>query len=86
MSKKTPIHELKIDTEYFREIANGNKLFEIRYNDRGYQKGDIVHLMPCRGSSFVEPYEGLKFVITYVTGFQQKENWVVFGIKDVKDE
>ena len=46
-----------------------------------YQKGDFVILLPHDGRHYVEPYKGIKFVITYVIGFQQKEGWVVFGIK-----
>ena len=37
-------HELKIYPHYFQEIVNGNKTFEIRKNDRGFQVGDIVIL------------------------------------------
>ena len=80
------MHQLKIDPEYFRAVASGDKTFEIRYNDRGYQKGDIVHLLPYEGSCHVQPYEGLMFVITYVTGFNQKDNWVVFGLKKWEEQ
>ena len=75
------VHELKTDIEFFRANQSGDKMFEIRYNDRGYQKGDIVILMPYSQGKPVEPYHGLRFVITYVIGYQQKEGWVVFGIK-----
>lgn len=78
-------HELKIAPDYFTEVATGDKTFEIRYNDRGYQKGDIVHLKPY-DCGWVEPYKGLKFEITYVIGYNQKENWVVFSIKPLKEE
>jgi len=82
--KNMVVHELKTDVEFFRAVESGDKTFEIRYNDRGYQKGDFVILLPWEGSCFVEPYAGIKFVITYVIGFQQKEGWVVFGIKPVE--
>ena len=37
-------HYLKILPEYYRAIENGDKTFEVRYNDRNYQKYDILHL------------------------------------------
>lgn len=38
------IHELKTWNPYFTETWNGRKLFEVRYNDRDYQKGDYLEL------------------------------------------
>lgn len=37
-------HELKIYPHYFQAIVDGNKTFEIRKNDRGFQVGDTVIL------------------------------------------
>ena len=37
-------HYLKTENEYFREIERGEKKFELRKNDRNFQKNDIVHL------------------------------------------
>ena len=39
------LHELKIKYEYLVEIALGNKTFELRKNDRGYQVGDLIHFI-----------------------------------------
>ena len=36
------IHILKIIPEYFIEVENGNKSFELRKNDRGFEVGDLV--------------------------------------------
>ena len=35
-------HRLKIYKAYADAILEGIKTFEIRYDDRGYQKGDLV--------------------------------------------
>lgn len=37
-------HYLKIETEYYQAVDRGEKLFEVRKNDRDYKKYDIVHL------------------------------------------
>lgn len=37
-------HELKIWPAYYQAVADGSKNFEVRVNDRGFQKGDLVKL------------------------------------------
>jgi len=37
-------HELKVDTAYFDALASGEKNFESRRDDRGFQKGDVLVL------------------------------------------
>ncbi|MEZ2410588.1 DUF3850 domain-containing protein [Bosea sp. RCC_152_1] len=38
------VHELKTWPVYFDAVARGEKTFEVRRDDRGFQKGDIVRL------------------------------------------
>lgn len=38
------IHELKTTGNHFSQIANGEKSFELRENDRDFQKGDYLIL------------------------------------------
>ncbi len=38
------VHELKTWPVYFDAIVSGEKTFEVRRDDRGFQKGDIVEL------------------------------------------
>lgn len=38
------IHALKIDPIYFDDVRNGNKLFELRNNDRDFHVGDYLAL------------------------------------------
>lgn len=35
-------HDLKIWPEYFQPVVKGLKTFELRYNDRNFQVGDIL--------------------------------------------
>lgn len=37
-------HELKTWPSYFTPVAAGEKTFEIRFDDRGYQRGDVLVL------------------------------------------
>lgn len=43
-SVRTSTHELKTWPDYFEAVWAGDKTFEIRYDDRGYQRGDVVVL------------------------------------------
>jgi len=38
------IHELKTWKEYYEQVFMGRKTFEVRKNDRNFQKGDILIL------------------------------------------
>lgn len=39
------IHRLKILDIFADDILVGNKTFELRYNDRNYQKGDLIRFV-----------------------------------------
>lgn len=38
------IHALKQEKQYFCDVINGRKLFEVRQNDRGFKVGDLLAL------------------------------------------
>ena len=83
------IHKLKILECYADAKYNGDKLFEVRYNnDRGFQKGDIVKYEVCTVPNGIKkridhPLASKEFEITYVTAYKQQSGCVVFGEKDV---
>lgn len=69
-------HDLKIKPIFFREVINGKKTFELRYDDRDYEVGDILilreyeegytgHMAIVEVTSILMDYDGLKpwFVI-----------------------
>lgn len=75
-------HYLKILPEYFTAVDEGIKTFEIRFNDRNYQVGDILHLNEfCDGE-----YTGRETTreVCYIIDNPEycKEGFVVLGIKD----
>jgi hypothetical protein len=83
-------HELKILPDFYERVISGEKTFEIREcRDRCFQVGDTVTLKEYgkAGWSFAR-YTGreVEKVITYVTNYQQKEWFVVFGIADLPAE
>ena len=75
------IHELKTAPVYFNRSWSGEKLFEVRRNDRHFQKGDGIILMEWAG----EKYTGRQIFgsITYVlSGFDAiNSDYVVFGFR-----
>ena len=75
------IHELKTAPVYFNKSWCGEKLFEVRINDRHFQTGDGIILMEWDG----EKYTGHQIIgsITYVLSEFDAINseYVVFGFK-----
>ncbi len=83
-------HEIKIREDYIEPILAKEKTFEVRENDRGYQKGDLVKFIPVnrQGIIYCDPIlEEKTYQITYVhSGLGLKEGYVVFGIKELYHE
>lgn len=74
-------HYLKIKPEYYRAIAKGVKNFEVRYNDRNFHVGDMLHLQEC----VKDEYTGREILaeVTYLLDDPTfcKEGYVVMAIK-----
>ena len=77
-------HHIKIQKEYADAVASGDKAFEVRYNDRGYQRGDhVIFQVMDGGFQEYHPLNSKEYEITYVlSGFHIEENYVVFAIKE----
>lgn len=81
-------HNIKILEPFADAILSGDKTFEVRENDRGYQKGDRVKFTAVTELQvpFSHPIEALTYEITYVlSGWGIKDGWVVFGIKECSE-
>ena len=79
----TKTHHIKIAEEFADAVLSGDKCFEVRENDRGYQKGDRVcfRVVDKFGISLDHPLNHVAYDITYVlSGWGLKEGYVVFGI------
>ena len=76
-------HKIKILEQFARAVLSGDKTFELRENNRGYQKGDMLHFVPIDKlgvrSSDIDEFEA---IVTYVlAGWGLKEGYVALGIK-----
>ena len=45
-------HDLKLNTEFCDAVLSGEKTFEVRKNDRGFQTGDLIRFIPTDGTSY----------------------------------
>lgn len=82
------IHELKILEQFADEIIAGNKMFEIRENDRCYQKGDYIRFTAVKGYLHEEVSHEINkrmYKIPYVlSGWGLKKGYVALGIKEIE--
>lgn len=84
------IHEIKIQKEFAQAVFFGEKTFEVRNNDRGYQKGDLIEFKVMDGQlrDLTHPLNNMTFEITYVLGsfVGLAPNYVAFAIRDVTED
>jgi len=80
-------HRIKILDSFAEAVCAGDKTFEIRKNDRGYQKGDFIKftvLHPDGIEMLDHPLMDRLYEITYVlNGWGLQDGYVVFGIRNV---
>lgn len=76
------VHELKLWPVYYEAVESGLKTYEIRYNDRNFKVGDILHLKEYDPDK--KEYTGreiLKDVIYITEGFVGlAQGFVVLGL------
>lgn len=82
-------HLIKLRIEFADAILDGDKNFEVRFNDRGYQKGDYIRFKTIDSVNLSAHHEVEKrcYQITYVLGgWGLKNGYVVFGFKEVDND
>ena len=85
----TKQHNLKLLENFADDILIGYKTFEVRENDRGFQKGDTVKVtcIDKGGNRLQHLINDKIYEITYVlNGWGIKNGYVVFGIKERESE
>lgn len=78
-------HTIKCVQPYFDEVRSGNKVFEVRKNDRDYKEGDQVTLVLYNPELMQETDIKIHAEIGYVlTDFEGlKDGWCAFSLKYV---
>ncbi len=72
--------DLKIKTKYLLRILDNEKTFEVRFNDRDYQVGDILAFRETRNDDLCRDCS-VRRKITYIhSGLGMKEGYVVLGL------
>ena len=84
--EKVKIHQLKILDLFADEIIAGNKMFELRKNDRGYRKGDYICFTVISDESGKEIKHTINtrlYEITCVlSGWGLMDGYVALGIRE----
>lgn len=87
-------HNLKLSIEFCGAVLNGEKTFEVRKNDRGFQTGDLIRFIPTDGTSYhsldgtvrehaKHEISGHTYKIIYIlNGWGIKNGYVVLGIRE----
>ena len=71
-------HKIKIDEEFADAVLCGDKNFEIRKNDRGYQKGDhVIFDVEISINYPLGDYMGILDLPDYVTVYFENYNIIV---------
>ena len=89
-------HDLKLSVEFCDAVLSGEKTFEVRKNDRGFQTGDLIRFIPTDRKSYhslngtviehaKHEISGHTYKITYIlNGWGIKNGYVVLGIKEYR--
>lgn len=79
-------HDLKLNIEFCDAVLSGEKTFEVRKNDRGFQTGDLIRFIPIDGTireHAQHEISGHTYKITYIlNGWGIKNGYVVLGIRE----
>jgi hypothetical protein len=96
MKHRVTIHEVKCERQYWLAVEAGEKPFEVRNDDRGYQRGDWLKLICTRDGMYSMkdrlPNGDAKFLmreITYVlTGgrYGIDPGYVVLGLAEITEQ
>lgn len=86
------LHKIKILPQFVAPILSGDKRFEVRNNDRCYNKGDTIRFtvvgdrdeMTSELQTACDVLEANTYEVTYVvSGYGLKNGYVAFGIREL---
>ena len=89
--RRVKLHVLKLKTEYFDDVMNGNKSAELRIYDRDFHVGDLMHFTDVNGYEFPSELSAIfekpnLFVITHILDVSEvlkdtNDKYVMLSIK-----
>lgn len=83
MNPKT--HQLKTWPVMFQPTLDGDKPFEARFNDRGFQRGDLLHLREWDpDTKTYTGREALRLISYVLSGWGVQAGHVVLGLRDLE--
>ena len=75
------MHNIKLMSEYARAKLQGIKPFEIRFDNRNYEVGDLIKYSIPDDEMLDKVFRDMTFRIIYITDYEQKEGYIVFTDK-----
>ena len=77
------IHELRLNRQFFPDVASGKKPFELRLNDRNFKPGDTVIFEEWDGRDYTDNriVAEITYVLDEYTCIGLQRNYVILGIK-----
>jgi len=74
-------HELKVAPEHYRDLADGKKNYEVRFNDRNFKVGDVLMLREFDNGQYTGCANLMFNVVHVLRDFPGlKEGWVALGL------
>ena len=81
-------HALKVWPEFFNDLKDGKKTFELRKHDRPFKEGDKLLLQEFDNESQSYTGDELHFYISYLLKdcpkFGLKPGFVILGLKEIE--
>lgn len=80
-------HNLKILNDFADAVVAGDKTFELRQNDRGYQKGDYIKFQAIDDHRVENPHlinDNLYEITFVLNGWGLQDGYVALGIKEAR--
>lgn len=75
-------HYIKTLTEYFQDVFLRKKNFELRFNDRDYEVGDILVLQDYNGERLTgnEAYRTVTYILDDAEKFGLMKGFIIMGM------
>lgn len=80
-------HNLKILNDFADAVVAGDKTFELRQNDRGYQKGDYIKFQAIDDHRVENTHlinDNLYEITFVLNGWGLQDGYVALGIKEAR--